>query len=90
MNRSQLVSTLSEKTGASKAESDKFLSAFCDAIVENISSGEGVRLVGFGTFTTSYRKERTARNPQTGAEIKVPARNVPVFRASTYLKEACK
>ena len=90
MNRSELVSAIAEKTGSSKTESEKWLSAFCEAVVENISKGDGVRLVGFGTFTTAHRKARTGRNPQTGAEIKVPARNVPVFRASTYLKNSCK
>jgi DNA-binding protein HU-beta len=49
---------------------------------------DGVKLVGFGTFTTSKRKARTGRNPQTGEAIKIPARTVPVFRPGTILKEA--
>lgn len=88
MNRSELVSALAEKTQTTKAESEKWLSAFCEAVVENIGTKDGVRLLGFGTFTTAHRNARTARNPQTGAEIQVPARNVPVFRPSSALKES--
>ena len=90
MNRSELVVELSKKTSFTKADSEKFLSAFIEAVTENITTDQGVRLVGFGSFVTAKRKARTARNPQTGAEIKIPARGVPVFKASSNLRETCK
>ena len=90
MNRSELVIELAKKTGLTKTDSDKFLSAFISAVSENITTDQGVRLVGFGSFITSHRKARTARNPQTGEEIQIPARGVPVFKASSSLKETCK
>lgn len=90
MNKSELVSFLTENTGATKADSEKFLAAFVSAITQNITKDGGVRLPGFGTFKTSDRSARTARNPQTGAEIQIPARKVPVFRPSSALKEACQ
>jgi len=49
-----------------------------------------VSLVGFGTFSTSQRKARTARNPQTGAAIKIAKRRVPKFKAGKALKVAVK
>jgi DNA-binding protein HU-beta len=49
-----------------------------------------VKLVGFGTFSVSNRKARMGRNPQTGEEIQIPARKVPVFRPGKELKEAVK
>ena len=88
MNKSELVGKLSEKTQFSKADSEKFLSAFTETLFDHIDDDDGVRLVGFGTFKTAERKARTARNPQTGEEIKVPARKVPVFKASSTLKAA--
>lgn len=88
MNKSELLGKLSEKTQFSKADSEKFLSAFTETLFDHIDDKDGVRLVGFGTFKTADRKARTARNPQTGKEIKVPARKVPVFKASSTLKSA--
>ena len=62
------------------------LSAFTETVEKNIKKKDGVRLVGFGTFTISKRKARVGRNPQTGEELKIPARTVPVFRPGTALK----
>ena len=88
MNRSELVNAIAEQTGATKTLTDTMLTAFMDTVTNNIRSKDGVRLVGFGTFKTTKRKARTARNPQTGEEIKVPARLAPVFKAGSELKEA--
>ena len=88
MNKTELVGKLAEKTDFTKADSEKFLSAFTETVFENITTDE-IRLAGFGTFKTADRKARTARNPQTGEEISIPARKVPVFKASSTLKEAC-
>jgi DNA-binding protein HU-beta len=86
MNRSELVEAIAKETGATKAETERMLSAFTGIVEKNIKKKEGIRLVGFGTFTTSKRKARIGRNPQTGEEIKIPARTVPVFRPGATLK----
>lgn len=88
MNRTELVEAIAKQTGASKAETDRMLSAFTEIVEKNIKKKDGIRLVGFGTFTTSKRKARSGRNPQTGEEIKIPARTVPVFKPGSALKEA--
>ncbi|MGE0172358.1 MAG: HU family DNA-binding protein [Oligoflexales bacterium] len=87
MNRSELVDAIAKTTGATKVDTDKMLAAFTDIVEKNIKKKDGIRLVGFGTFTTSKRKARVGRNPQTGEEIKIPARTVPVFRAGASLKD---
>jgi len=61
--------------------------ALIDVVSKNIKKKEGVKLVGFGTFAASNRKARVGRNPQTGEEIQIPARRVPVFRPGKELKE---
>ena len=87
MNRSELVDSLSKATESSKADCEKWLTAFISTVSKNMKKKEGVKLVGFGTFGVAKRKARTGRNPQTGDTIKIPARTVPVFRAGTALKE---
>ena len=86
MNRSELVDAIAKQTGATKTDTDRILAAFTQIVDKNIKKKEGVRLVGFGTFSTSKRKARVGRNPQTGEEIKIPARTVPVFRPGSALK----
>ena len=86
MNRSELVDAIAKQTGATKVDTDRMLAAFTQVVEKNIKKKEGVRLVGFGTFTVSKRKARVGRNPQTGEELKIPARTVPVFRPGAALK----
>ena len=88
MNRAELVEAIAKQTGHTKADTDRLLTAFTTVVEKNIKKNDGVRLLGFGTFTVSKRKARKGRNPQTGEEIKIPARTVPVFRAGTALKNA--
>lgn len=88
MNRAELVEALASETSMSKAETDRVLNAFLSIVEKNIKKDDGVRLVGFGTFTVAKRKARVGRNPQTGEELKIPARTVPVFRPGATLKEA--
>lgn len=88
MNRSELVESIAKQTGATKADTERMLNAFTGIVEKNIKKKDGIRLVGFGTFTVSKRKARVGRNPQTGEEIKIPARTVPVFRPGAALKGA--
>ncbi|MEA5469671.1 HU family DNA-binding protein [Spirulina sp. 06S082] len=87
MNKEQLVNKISEKTTHTKKETDKILTATVQTIMETVAEGEKVTLVGFGTFEGRDRKERTGRNPQTGAEILIPATTVPAFSPGKLFKE---
>ena len=88
MNKNDLVSKVSEDTGLSKSDSAKAVDSVIETITSELKSGGDVRLVGFGTFLVTKRKATTGKNPQTGAEIKIPAANVPKFRAGKSLKES--
>jgi DNA-binding protein HU-beta len=90
MNKAELVEAMAKITKHTKADTEKNLDAFVRIVTNNIASKEDVKLVGFGTFSVSDRKARVGRNPQTGEEIKIPARTVPVFRPGKELKEAIK
>lgn len=88
MNKSDLVSAMAEAAGITKTEADKALEAFTDSVTSALKKGDKVSLVGFGTFSTSKRKARKGRNPQTGAEIQIAASTVPKFKAGKSLKDA--
>lgn len=88
MNKSELIEKVAEKTGLTKKDSGKAVEAVVGAIRAALEAGDKVSLVGFGTFDVRKREARKGRNPQTGKEIKIAARKVPVFKAGKPLKEA--
>jgi DNA-binding protein HU-beta len=61
-----------------------------DAITGALKKGDRVALVGFGSFSVSKRSARTGRNPQTGKEIKIPAKKVVKFKAGAELAKVVK
>ena len=87
MNKTELVAAMAEKAGLSKKDAEAALKAFTDIVAEELKKGEKIQLVGFGTFEVSKRAERNARNPQTGAEMVIPANLAPKFKAGKALKE---
>ncbi|QXD22937.1 HU family DNA-binding protein [Opitutia bacterium ISCC 51] len=88
MNKAELVDAISEGAGISKADAGKALDTTLEAVTKSLSGGNAVSLVGFGNFSVSRRNARTGRNPQTGAEIQIPARNAVKFSAGKALKDA--
>ncbi|MDH3809027.1 MAG: HU family DNA-binding protein [Desulfuromonadales bacterium] len=88
MTKADLVNSIAEKAGLSKAEAEKALKAFTDAVTDALKAGEKVSLVGFGTFSVGDRAARTGQNPQTGAKIEIPAAKVPKFKAGKALKDS--
>lgn len=88
MTKADLVNAIAEKAGLSKADGEKALKAFTDTITEALQAGDKVALVGFGTFSVGDRAARVGKNPQTGAEIQIPAAKVPKFKAGKALKDS--
>jgi len=88
VTKADLVNSIAEKAGLSKADAEKALKAFTDAVTDAMKAGEKVSLVGFGTFSVGQRAARTGQNPQTGAKINIPAAKVPKFKAGKALKDA--
>ena len=89
MNKTELVAHIASDLEVPKAQAEKLLNSFTDAVFKNVRK-EGVKLTGFGTFSAAKRQARTGRNPQTGEEIKIPERWVPVFKAGASLKDAAE
>lgn len=88
MNKAELVTQISHKTGLKREDSKKALEAFLETVTESLVNQEKVQLVGFGSFDTKYVKERTGVNPQNPEEIiNIPARYKVSFKPSKTLKE---
>ncbi|MFA5881916.1 MAG: HU family DNA-binding protein [Eubacteriales bacterium] len=88
MNKQDLVSSVAEKSGLTKKDSEKAVNALFGSIEQALAKGDKVQLVGFGTFEVRKRAARKGRNPQTGAEIKIAAAKVPAFKAGKGLKDS--
>ena len=88
MNKEELVQEISKKAKVTQKEAGEVLNALVDTIQKTVSKGKKVTLVGFGTFESRKRAARNGRNPQTGKEISIPAKTVPVFSAGKKFKDA--
>lgn len=87
MNKTELVDQIAESAGINKKSASDALQAFMAAITDTLKEGGKLQLIGFGTFTVTKRVARTCRNPQTGKEMKVAAKNVVKFKVGKRLSE---
>jgi DNA-binding protein HU-beta len=87
MNKGDLINKISGDAGITKTQAQNALNSFLDATAGALKGGDKVTLVGFGTFSTSSRAARKGRNPQTGAEINIPAKKVVKFKAGKELSD---
>jgi DNA-binding protein HU-beta len=87
MNKSELISRVSEIAELSKKDATRAVEAVFDAITEALQAGDKVQLIGFGNFEVRERAARKGRNPQTGEEIEIAASKVPAFKPGKALKE---
>jgi DNA-binding protein HU-beta len=90
MNKRDLVDAVAEATGKSKVDTSAAVDAVFDAITRAMAAREKVAIAHFGSFEAQYKGERDARNPQTGATVRVAARHVPRFKPASALKDAIK
>jgi DNA-binding protein HU-beta len=87
MNKEELVQEVAKKTKNSQKAVSTVLATILEIIEKNVSKGKKVTLVGFGTFESRKRAARTGRNPQTGKQIQISAKTVPVFTPGKKFKE---
>ena len=87
MNKGELVDAIAKRADVTKKQADAVLSAALDAIMEAVSEGDKVTLVGFGSFESRERKAREGRNPKTGDKMEIPETTVPAFSAGKSFKE---
>ena len=85
MNKTDLIEGMAEAAGISKAAAKKALESFLGNVEKSLKKGDRVSLVGFGSFSVSKRSARKGRNPRTGKEINIAAKNVVKFKAGAEL-----
>jgi DNA-binding protein HU-beta len=90
MTKSDLVDLVAKKVNLTNKAARESVQAVLDAVRDALKKGEKVVLTGFGTFSVRSRAARKGRNPQTGAEINIPARKTPGFTAGKALKKAVR
>ncbi|CAB3759696.1 HU family DNA-binding protein [Paraburkholderia solisilvae] len=88
MNKQDLINQVSASTSESKTSIAQTIDAILDAVTQAVTRGDTVQLIGFGTFSSGERAERTGRNPATGAEMKIPAAKTVKFSAGKAFKDA--
>ena len=86
MTKAELVEFIADKADLTKADAARALEAVIEGISKGLKKSGKVTLVGFGTFEPRKRAARNGRNPQTGKEIKIPAKTVPAFSAGKKFK----
>ncbi len=93
MNKAELIGSIADKSGLSKADAGKALDALVDAITEALSDSElpikerRVTLVGFGSFSVNRREARMGRNPSNNEAIQIAAKNVVKFKPGAVLSK---
>ncbi len=85
MNKSELIESIADKSGLSKADAAKALDGLIESVTEGLSKGDRIALIGFGSWSVEQRSARTGRNPRTGDEIQIPAKKVIKFKAGAGL-----
>jgi DNA-binding protein HU-beta len=85
MNKGELINKIAQDANLTKAQATDALNSFVNSCGSCLKSGDKLTLVGFGTFSVSHRAARKGRNPQTGKEINIAARNVVKFKAGKEL-----
>ena len=87
MNKTELVAVVAEKSGLTKKDAERVVSATFETITAQMMKGEKVQISGFGIFEVKEREARVGRNPRTKEAIEIPASKVPAFKASKTLKD---
>lgn len=90
MKKAELIKAVATATNVSQHTVEAVIEATFNAISDEMKNGGSVRVVGFGTFSSRVRAERTAQNPRTGESLVLPASTIPVFKAGKELKELLK
>ena len=90
MNKKDLVEVVAKKENLTKKESEQIITTILETIIETVSEGEKVTLVGFGSFEARERQAREGRNPRSGEKLLIPATRVPTFLVGKFFKDRVK
>ena len=89
MNRQQIVDAVASEVGVTKKLAEDVINSFLNTVQEDVSSGNKVQLMGFGSWELKERAQRVGKNPRTGEKVIVPACKSPVFKPAKVWKDEC-
>lgn len=87
MKKTDFITLVAGKAEMTKKDAENALDAVLESIEEVLIARDKLQLIGFGSFETKDRPERTVRNPKTGESMIVAASTVPVFKPGKQLKD---
>ena len=90
MNKRDVIARIAERTGVTKSSAGAAVDSLLETITKALKKGDAITFVGFGTFKTTQRRARVAKNPRTGIAIKIPKRRVVRFTAGKALRSAVR
>jgi DNA-binding protein HU-beta len=90
MNKRDLIAQIAQDTGVTKSSAGAAVDSLLETITKALKKGDAITFVGFGTFKTTQRRARVAKNPRTGDAIRIPKRRVVRFTAGKALKSAVR
>ena len=87
MNKTELIAVVAEKSGITKKDAERVVSATFETITAELKKNQKVQISGFGIFEVRNREARVGRNPRTKEAVQIPASKQPAFKASKVLKD---
>ena len=88
MNKVEFINHIAEQQNCTKVVAEKNIDMFTSSVIDAIGQGNDISLLGFGHFTINKVAARTGRNPLTGKDVKISARNQVRFKVGQKLKDA--
>lgn len=88
MTKNELIAAIAEETGKTKTDVSTVLASLAGVAAKSLKGGSDLTVGGLGKFSAARREAREARNPSTGAIIKVPAKTVVKFKVAKDLADA--
>ncbi|MCP5363356.1 MAG: HU family DNA-binding protein [Rickettsiaceae bacterium] len=88
MNKTEFVKHIAQQHNCSQVEADKIINMFTSSVIDALSKGNEISLIGFGSFSVQKVEAREGRNPRTGNTLKIAAYNQPKFKVGQKLKDA--
>ena len=87
MNKTEFVKHIAQQHNCSQVEADKIINMFTSSVIDALSKGNEISLIGFGSFSVQKVEAREGRNPRTGDTLKIAAYNQPKFKVGQKLKD---
>ena len=88
MNKQEFIDHIAGQHSCTKKEGEKAIDIFTSSVIDALSKGKEISLIGFGSFSVSQVEAREGRNPRTGEALKIAAYNQPKFKVGQKLKTA--